>query len=153
MPQARKRISRTCHDRSDHALGYAKLGQLRILQKRLNEAETFYRQALSHEPASVDALQGLVDVDFRRNKPDAALHLLQTAIQQNPNSAQLYLLQGQALAQNKQPADAEKSLEQALQLDKAKCERSRASGSVAGGARRTRPGYIHVSRCHRTFAQ
>ena len=102
----------------DHALGYVKLGQLRIIQKRLNEAETFYRQALSHEPGSVDALQGLVDVDFRRNKPDDALHLLQTAIQQNPNSAQLYLLQGQALAQNKQAAGAEKSLEQAVQLDK-----------------------------------
>ena len=46
------------------------------------------------------------------------MHLLQTAIQQNSNSSQLYLLQGQALVQNKQPADAEKSLEQAVQLDK-----------------------------------
>src|ERR1700682_4778183 len=52
----------------DQALGYVKLGQLRVIQKRLNEAESLYRQGLSHEPGSVEAIQGLVDVGFRRNK-------------------------------------------------------------------------------------
>lgn len=102
----------------DKALGYLKLGQLRVTQKRLNEAETLYRQGLSREPGSLDALHGLMDLDFRRNKPADALHLLQTELEQNPNSAPLYLLQGQALLQNKQPADAEHSLERAVQLDK-----------------------------------
>jgi tetratricopeptide (TPR) repeat protein len=102
----------------DRALGYVKLGQLRVIQKKLNEAETLYRQGLSHEPASLDALQGLVDVDFRRGKSADALQLVQKAIEQNSNSAALYLLQGQALVQNKQNAEAEKSLERAIQLDK-----------------------------------
>src|SRR6202047_1082445 len=68
----------------DQALGYVKLGQLRVMQKRLNEAETLYRQALSHEPGSIEAVQGLADVDFRRNKPDDALQLLKSNIAQNP---------------------------------------------------------------------
>ena len=70
----------------DKALGYVKLGQLRVIQKRLNEAETLYRQALSHEPGSVEAIQGLVDVDFRRNKPDEALQLLKTTIEKIPTT-------------------------------------------------------------------
>jgi tetratricopeptide (TPR) repeat protein len=102
----------------DKSLGYEKLGQLRVMQKRLKDAETFYRQALSHEPGSIEAIQGLVDVDFRRNKPDEALQLLKATIEQNLNNAQLYILQAQALIQNKQPGDAEKSLDRALQIDK-----------------------------------
>jgi tetratricopeptide (TPR) repeat protein len=102
----------------DKALGYVKLGQLRVMQKRLNDAETLYRQALSHEPGSIEAVQGLADVDFRRNKADEALQLLKTTIEQNPNNAQLYVLQAQALIQNKQPGEAEKSLERSLRIDK-----------------------------------
>ncbi len=102
----------------DKALGYVKLGQLRVIQKRFNDAETLYRQALSHERGSIEAIQGLADVDFRRNKPDEALQLLKTTIEQDPNNAQLYLLQAQALLQNKQQGEAEKSLQRVLQIDK-----------------------------------
>jgi cellulose synthase operon protein C len=102
----------------DRALGYVKLGQLRIIQKRLNEAEPLFRRAISHEPGSLDALQGLMDLDFRRNKPDDALHLIQTAIEQNTGNAQLYVLQAQALLHGKQLGAAEQSLKQAVQIDK-----------------------------------
>jgi Flp pilus assembly protein TadD len=60
----------------------------------------------------------LADVDFRRNKPDEALQLLKTTIDQNPNNAQVYILQAQALVQNKQNGEAEGSLQHALQIDK-----------------------------------
>jgi tetratricopeptide (TPR) repeat protein len=102
----------------DRALGYVRLGQLRVIQKRLPEAETLFRQGLSREPTSIDALQGLMDLDFRRNKPEDALQQVQTAIQQSPNSPQLYVLQGQALLHNKQAREAEQSFERAVQLDK-----------------------------------
>ena len=46
------------------------------------------------------------------------MQVLKTAIEQNTNNAQLYVLQAQALLQNKQPGEAEKSLQQALQIDK-----------------------------------
>jgi len=102
----------------NNALGYVKLGQLRLAQKRLNEAETFYRQALSRDPNSLEALRGLVELNFRRNKPADALRLIQTQIDANPNSSPLYLLQGQALLQNKQSGEAEHALERTIQLDK-----------------------------------
>jgi len=59
----------------------------------------FYRQALSHEPGSVDALQG-VDVDFRETNRTTLCICYKLPSSKTPNSAQLYLLQGQALAQN-----------------------------------------------------
>ncbi len=102
----------------NNALGYVKLGQLRLAQKRLNEAETYYRQGLSRDPNSLEALRGLVELNFRRNKPAEALRLIQTQLSTNPNSSPLYLMQGQALLQNKQSAEAEHALEQAIQLDK-----------------------------------
>jgi tetratricopeptide (TPR) repeat protein len=60
----------------------------------------------------------MVDLDFRQNKPQNALTLLRSAIEKNPNSAPLFLLQGQALVQNKQKGEAEKSLGHAIELDK-----------------------------------
>jgi tetratricopeptide (TPR) repeat protein len=102
----------------NNALGYVKLGQLRLAQKRLSEAETFYRQALSRDPNSLEALRGLVELNFRRNKPADALRQIQTQIDANPNSSPLYLLQGQALLQNKQSGEAEHALERAIQFDK-----------------------------------
>jgi cellulose synthase operon protein C len=99
----------------NNALGYVKLGQLRIVQKRLNEA--LYRQGRSHDPQSLEALRGLVDINFRRNKPDDAVRLIQTELDRNPNSSPLYVLQAQALLHIKRPSDAEHALERAVQLD------------------------------------
>jgi tetratricopeptide (TPR) repeat protein len=101
----------------NNALGYVKLGQLRIAQKRLNEAEPLFHQALSHEPGSFDAVQSLVYLDLRRGKPGDALVLLQAQLANNPNSAPLHLLEGQVFAQNKQVADAEHAFERAAELD------------------------------------
>ncbi len=102
----------------DKALGYVKLGQLRIAQKRYNEAGIFYREGLSHEPGSLDALQGLVYLDFREDKGAEALHLLKSEIERDPNNASLYLLQAKALIQSKQPSEAEQSIQRAVDLDK-----------------------------------
>src|ERR1051325_6070840 len=40
-------------------LGYAKLGQLRAITKRWNEAEQLYREALNRSPNFLDAIQGI----------------------------------------------------------------------------------------------
>jgi tetratricopeptide (TPR) repeat protein len=101
-----------------NALGYIKLGQLRVAQKRWDEAEKMYRQGLTRDPNSLDAVQGLVDLDFRRNKSADALRLIQAQLDHNPNNSALHLLQGEALLKNKQPEGAERSFERAVEIDK-----------------------------------
>jgi len=101
----------------DRALGYVKLGQLRLIQKKLDEAEKLFRQGMSHEPDSLEALEGLMDVAFQKNKPVDGLHMVQAAIDKNPGDARLYVLQARALVRNKQRKEAEQVLERATQLD------------------------------------
>jgi tetratricopeptide (TPR) repeat protein len=99
-------------------LGYAKLGQLRAFTKRWNEAEALYREALNRLPNFLDAIQGIVELDFQRGKSADAVQFIQEKINSNPNDPALYLLQGQALVRLKQPADAKQSFSQCIELDK-----------------------------------
>jgi len=99
-------------------LGYVKLGQLLAFTKRLNEAEQFYREALIRSPNSLDAIQGIVELDFQRGKSPNAIQFIQEKIHDTPSDAALYLLQGQALARAKQLAGARQSLLRCIELDK-----------------------------------
>ena len=97
--------------------GYTKLGQLRALTKRLNEAEILYREALKRSPTFLDAIQGMVDLDFRRGKSAEALQFIQTKIDADPGNAALYLLQGQSYLGVKQPSEAKRSLSHCVEID------------------------------------
>ncbi len=99
-------------------MGYTRLGQLRALTKRWNEAESLYRDALNRSPNFFDAIQGMVDLDFRRGKPTDALQFIQAKINADPNNAALYLLQGQSYLGIKQSAEAKQSLSRCVDLDK-----------------------------------
>ncbi len=99
-------------------LGYAKLGQLRAFTKRYPEAEALYREALNHSPNFLDAIQGIVELDFQRGKSADAIQFVQEKINADSNDAALYLLQGQVLVRAKQPADAKASFLKCLDLDK-----------------------------------
>ena len=99
-------------------LGYAKLGQLRAFTKRFPEAEALYREALHRSPNFLDAVQGIVELDFQRGKPADAIQFVQEKINAYANDAALYLLQGQVFARAKQPADAKASFLKCVELDK-----------------------------------
>jgi tetratricopeptide (TPR) repeat protein len=99
-------------------MGYAKLGELRALMKRWNEAEILYREALNRSPNFLDAIQGMVDLDFRRGKSADAFQFIQAKIDAEPNNAPLYLLQGQSYLRVKQPADAKQSFSRCVEIDK-----------------------------------
>lgn len=99
-------------------LGYAKLGQLRAFTKRFPEAEALYREALNRSPNFLDAIQGIVELDFQRGKPADAIQFVQEKINADSNDAALYLLQGQVFARAKQPTDAKASFLKCIELDK-----------------------------------
>jgi Flp pilus assembly protein TadD len=98
-------------------LGYNKLGQLRTSQKRWDEAQNFYREALKRSTEVLEATQGLVEVAFRRGKPAEGLEFLHTQIEAHPNNAPLYLLEGESYLRNKQLVEAEHSLSLCTQID------------------------------------
>src|SRR6266849_2108697 len=99
-------------------MGYAKLGQLRAAQKRWNEAERLYQEALKRAPDYSDAVQGMVDLDLRRGRSADALLFIQAQIERDPNNAALYVLQGQSYLQEKRLVDAERSFSHCTEIDK-----------------------------------
>jgi tetratricopeptide (TPR) repeat protein len=98
-------------------MGYARLGQLRSSQKRWNEAEQLYGEALRRAPGYLDAIQGMVDLDFRRGRPVDARQFIQGQITRDPNNAILYLLQGEAFMKDKHLDAARQSFSRCLELD------------------------------------
>jgi len=98
-------------------LGYTKLGQLRTSQKRWDEAQNFYREALKRSPDFLEAIRGLVDLDFRRGKAAEGLQFIRAQIDAYPNNATLYFLEGESYLRNKQLAEAEHSLSLCVQID------------------------------------
>jgi len=98
-------------------LYYLKMGELRLAQRRVPEAEAMFHQALAHDPNSFEAIQGLVQVDEANKKPADALKLVQDQVQRNPKSPRLLLLRAELQIQAKQLEQAEASLNQILDLD------------------------------------
>ena len=101
----------------DSSLPYAKLGELRLAQRRPGDAESLFRQALSHNPDSLEAAHGLVEALLQKNKPAEALKFVSDQIIRNPNSSGLYQLQAEVFLQTKQWDQAQSSFARAIELD------------------------------------
>jgi len=99
-------------------VAYVKLGQMRAAQRRWQEGEAYYRQALERDSHSLDAVSGLADIYFRQNRPADALKVVREQIDRDPNNPALYLLQGQSFLRANQSVEAEKALQRAADLDK-----------------------------------
>ncbi len=101
----------------DSPLPYAKLGELRLAQRRSGDAESLFRQALAHSPDYPEAVRGLVQALVLENKPADALTFVRDQITRNPTSSGLYLLQAELFQQTKQADQAQSSLTRAVELD------------------------------------
>jgi tetratricopeptide (TPR) repeat protein len=101
----------------DSPLPYAKLGELRLAQRRAGEAENLFRQALTHDPDFPEAVRGMVQAFLLKNKTADALKFVSGQISRNPNSSDLYLLQAEVFLQTKQADQAQSSLTRAVELD------------------------------------
>jgi tetratricopeptide (TPR) repeat protein len=83
----------------------------------LKQAEMLYRQILVHEPQHPNALYLLGLVQYRHNKPDAALALFDQAIAINPGNAVLYYDRAIALRTLGRDDEALASYDQAIELN------------------------------------
>jgi Flp pilus assembly protein TadD len=97
---------------------YVRMGDLRMSQKRFDEAAKAYSQALALNLAATDALTGLVNIDLERKQPEQALRRIQDQIAHVPDNSALYLLLGQVELRNSDPAKAQAAFQKAIDLDK-----------------------------------
>ena len=101
-----------------NSLPYELMGDLRVAQKKPDEAEKFYSQALVLNPSAANALTGLVNINLARKMPAQALRVVQDQIARVPDNSTFYLLLGQVELANQDPADAQPALQKAIDLDK-----------------------------------
>ena len=80
-------------------------------------AEAYFRWILQHEPGQIPALVNLALLYMNERRWDAALPLLQEAVEQSPENAQATRLFGTVLLELGQYPRAESVLRRALELD------------------------------------
>jgi protein O-GlcNAc transferase len=83
---------------------------------RLPEAEAIYRAILSEQPHNADALHLLGMLEFKKGRSDAALDLIQQAIQIEPNRADYHGNLGSVLASLSRQPEAIAAYQRALSL-------------------------------------
>jgi len=99
--------------------GYVQLGNVNFAQRRFNQAESLFRQALAHDPKSNDALRGLLNTYVAMKQTDKAITAVNTQISKVPDSSGFYDLLGTLLFQLKKDlVGAQAALEKSIVLDK-----------------------------------
>jgi tetratricopeptide (TPR) repeat protein len=98
------------------AASYTRLGELRLNQKRFDDAEKLFQQALDRDANSVEAMRAFIAVQVQRNQPARGLSALEAQIAKSPRNGGFYLLLGELLVERKDPAGAETALEKAIDL-------------------------------------
>ena len=115
---AEKDLRRALQLDPKNSIACARLGDLRLSQKRYQEAEDFYQQALDYNPRARDALQGLVTVSVLQKQPEKALQRVQAQVAKVPDDSAFYFLLGAMLLDTHKTAEAQSALENAVKLDK-----------------------------------
>jgi tetratricopeptide (TPR) repeat protein len=98
-------------------LPYLRFGQLRVGQKRWDDAERLLAQALELDPKNVDAMKGLLTVDFARKQPAKASARLNTQITKFPNVGGFYDLLAAFQISQGDYSSAEDTLQRDLKLN------------------------------------
>lgn len=106
---------KSAHPRS--SAGYYLAGQLYARQRRHEQALKEFEQALSLEPSRPDVLTAIVSTELARGRPEAAASRLTAILEATPRHALAHYLLGEVYLAQKKPAEAERSLEQARELE------------------------------------
>jgi tetratricopeptide (TPR) repeat protein len=111
-------------------VGYLEMGHLNALQQRFSEAENWYKQSLSRDANSGDALRGLLNLYVAQKQTDKAIATANAQIAISPNNSTFYDLLGSLLLGKKDYKGAEPALRKAIELDKHNSDAIAKLGSV-----------------------
>ena len=121
------------------------MGNLHQLQKQYAEAIKFYQQALDKDPASTDALQGLMNTYLVQKQLDQAIAAARAQIAKSPNNSGFYDLLGTALFQKKDFSGADAAFRKAVDLDKNNSDALLKLAQVQAAEGSVEPGSRHLS--------
>lgn len=111
-------IHRSLEKQSNNPAAYVQLGNLRVAQEQLAEAQKAYQQALDQDPNSTDALGGVLNVDLLQKQPDKAIATARAELAKYPRNSGFHVMLGQLLTEQKNDlAGAEAEFKQAYDLD------------------------------------
>src|SRR5262249_46364170 len=100
---------------------YVQLGNLKVAQNKLADAQKAFQTALDQEPNSTDALGGVLNVYLVQKQTDKAIAVAKAQIAKSPNNSSFHVMLGRLLEeQNKSTAEAE--FQKAADLDKKNAE-------------------------------
>lgn len=111
-------IKRSLEREPRNPAAYVQLGNLRMAQNQLAEAQKAFQQALDLDPNLTEALGGVLNVDLVQKQPDKAIATARAQIAQYPKNVGFHIMLGQLLLeQKKDMAGAESEFKQASDLD------------------------------------
>ncbi len=98
--------------------GYLGMGNLSTAEGKLSEAESWYKQSLSRDANSAEALNGLVNVYLAMKQPDKAIAATNAQIALSPKNTAFYDLLGTVMVTRKDYSGAQTALTKAVELNK-----------------------------------
>jgi cellulose synthase operon protein C len=104
------------------AIGYLQMGNLTALQGNFSQAENWYKQTLSRDKNSAEALGGLVKVYLAQKKADKALATVNQQIEQAPDNSSFYNLLALVQTSKQDYASAIAAYKKAVALNKNNAE-------------------------------
>jgi tetratricopeptide (TPR) repeat protein len=96
---------------------HVNLAAVAVAERKADEAAQHYERALSLDAASVDALNGLINLYESQGRLDQAHARVDQAIAARPNTASLYFLKSVIYGKQRDGQQAEAALRRTLQLD------------------------------------
>lgn len=112
-PEVRALLERYPQVAASHTVN----GMLLLRSKNLPGARAAFMRALELDPASAEALEGLLALDVASNNVAAAVARIEERVGNNPQSVPLMSIAARTYAVARQPEKTEKALRSVLQLD------------------------------------
>jgi cellulose synthase operon protein C len=122
-PAADEYIKRSLEKEPRNPAAYVQLGNLRMAQNQLAEAQKAFQQALDLDPNLTEALGGVLNVDLVQKQPDKAIATARAQVAKYSQNVGFHIMLGQLLMEQKKDlAGAEAEFKQASDLDKKSSE-------------------------------
>jgi putative PEP-CTERM system TPR-repeat lipoprotein len=113
-------------------------GTLALLEKDAAAARQSFDAAFQLDPASFEAVNGLVSLDLQETRLDSARRRLESFLQKAPRSAEALMLLAQVHAMRRDNAAAEQTLRRVIEVQPTKMEAYTALGSLYLAQRKVR---------------
>jgi cellulose synthase operon protein C len=115
-------IHRSINVQANNPDAYVQLGNLRMAENKLDEAQKAFQQALDQDPNSTDGLGGVLNVDQLQHQPDRAVATARAQVSKYPKNVGFRIMLGTLLVDQKNLTGGEQEFKEALELDKKSSE-------------------------------